>query len=179
VANDAAATAALARQNGARVVLEPMDVFDIGRLAVFQDPTGAILSIWQPKKHFGAQIKDEAGSLCWNELATGDTDRAAAFYSEVFGWQPRADMGDTPYTSFVLGERPAAGMLAIQPEWGEVPPHWLVYFAVEDGNAAVAQARELGAKILVEPTKIPGVGTFAVIQDPQGAVFGAIELVQK
>jgi predicted enzyme related to lactoylglutathione lyase len=174
---DVDATVALARDNGGRILREPVDVMDSGRLAAFQDPTGAIISIWQPRRHFGAELKAEPGSICWQELATRDTETAAAFYAAVFGWQPRTDdMGGTPYTSFMLGEEAAGGMMAIQPEWGEVPPHWLVYFAVEDCDRTVAQARDLGASVLVEATTIPEVGRFAMIQDPQGAVFGVIKL---
>lgn len=174
---DADATIALAKANGARIFREPVDVVDSGRLAILQDPTGAIISIWQPRRHFGAQIKDEPGSFCWQELVTRDTEAAAAFYTAVFGWTPQTDdMGGMPYTSFMLGERPAAGMMAIQPDWGEVPPHWLVYFAVEDCDWTVGQARELGGGVLVEATDIPEVGRFAMIQDPQGAVFGVIKL---
>ena len=174
---DADATAALAQQNGAQIIREPMDVMDIGRLAIFQDPTGAVISIWQPKKHFGAQIKDDPGSFCWNELATNDTEAAGAFYAKVFGWDPKTeDMGGMAYTSFMMGERGAGGMMAIQPEWGEVPPHWLVYFAVDDCDATMAQARDLGADVLAGPMDIPEVGRFAVLKDPQGAAFGVIKL---
>ena len=62
------------------------------------------------------------------------------------------------------------------PELGNVPPHWLVYFAVDDTDAKVAQVRELGGKTLLPAMDIPGTGRFAVVQDPQGAAFGIIKL---
>ncbi|RMG61620.1 MAG: VOC family protein, partial [Calditrichaeota bacterium] len=60
--------------------------------------------------------------------------------------------------------------------WGDVPSHWLVYFAVEDCDATVKTAQSLGGQVLVSPSDIPGVGRFAILQDPQGAVFAIIKL---
>jgi predicted enzyme related to lactoylglutathione lyase len=80
------------------------------------------------------------------------------------------------YTSFLNGERPAGGMYEPTPEMGEIPPHWLVYFAVDDTDAKAKKAEALGGKVCAPPADIPGVGRFAVIQDPQGAAFGIIKL---
>lgn len=80
------------------------------------------------------------------------------------------------YTSFMNSDRPAGGMYTPTPEMGEIPPNWLVYFAVDDTDAKLQKANELGAKTIVPAMEIPGVGRFGVIQDPQGAVFGIIKL---
>ena len=67
-------------------MLEPGDVGDSGRLAVLQDPQGALLSVWQPGEHFGAALVNAHGALCWNELLTSDLEASAAFYRALFGW---------------------------------------------------------------------------------------------
>lgn len=172
---DADDTIAKVKQAGGTVVLEPTDVFDAGRMAIFADPTGAFLSVWQPKNHIGAQIANEPGSFGWNELNTRDPNAAKAFYRAVFGWEPVDHaMGPTTYTEWKSGGRSVAGMLDMNPNVpAEVPPHWLVYFGVEDADAAVAAVQSKGGSLFVGPIDIPQ-GRFAVVSDPQGAVFAVI-----
>jgi uncharacterized protein len=174
--DDADATADRAKQAGAMILVEPMDVSDIGRMAVFLDPTGAAVGIWQPKAFVGAELANEAGAFTWNELNTRDLPAATSFYSQVFNWTPNEmDMGGMTYTEWKLGDEPVAGMLAM-PDMvpAEVPAHWLVYFAVDDADGSVAKATELGATTLVPPTDIPP-GRFAVLADPDGAAFAIIK----
>lgn len=170
-------TADKAKSLGGKLMKEPFDVFDVGRMSVIQDPTGAVFAIWQAGTHSGAGIYNVPNSLCWNELATPDTAKAGEFYTGLFGWgKDVKEMGEMAYTSFINGDRPAGGMYKPTPEMGEIPPNWLAYFAVSDTDAKVSKAKELGATIIVPPMDIPEVGRFAVIQDPQGAVFGIIKL---
>jgi uncharacterized protein len=172
-------TADKAKSLGGTLMKEPFDVGDVGRMSVIQDPTGAAFAIWQAGTTAGSGIYNVPNSLCWNELATPDTDKAGNFYTGLFGWgKDVKDMGGMTYTSFINGERPAGGMYQPTPEMGEIPPNWLAYFAVDDTDAKVAKANELGATIVVPPMDIPEVGRFAVIQDPQGATFGIIKLLQ-
>ena len=104
--DDADATADLAKKAGAAVFVEPMDVSDIGRMAVFADPTGAAIGIWQPKTFKGAELANEPGSFAWNELNTRDLPAAKAFYTEVFGWKANdMDMGGMSYTEWKLGDK--------------------------------------------------------------------------
>lgn len=166
-----------AKSLGATVFAGPMEVFDAGRVAALQDPTGAFFAVWQPGKHIGAHIVKEAGTLCWNELLTNDVDKAGAFYTRLFGWSAETrQMGPIAYTSFRNGDRPAGGLMAIQKEWGEVPPNWMIYFAVDDCDAVTKKAISAGGTVLAEPCEIPEVGRFATLQDPQGAVFSVIKL---
>jgi uncharacterized protein len=174
---DADATVNSAKKAGATVLVEPMDVVDIGRMAVFADPTGAAIGIWQPKTFMGAELANEAGSFAWNELNTRDLPAAKAFYTDVFGWTPNElDMEGMQYTEWKLGEKSVAGMMAM-PDMvpAEVPAHWLVYFGTEDADATVAKASELGATTLVPPTDIPP-GRFSVLMDPEGAAFAVIKM---
>jgi uncharacterized protein len=170
-------SAAKAKELGGTLMKEPFDVMDVGRMAVVQDPTGAVFAIWQAGTHKGAGVVNVPNSLCWNELATPDTAKAGDFYAGLFGWdKDTRDMGGMTYTSFTNGGRPAGGMYTPTPEMGAIPPNWLVYFAVDDTDAKLAKANELGATTIAPAMDIPSVGRFAVIQDPQGAVFGIIKL---
>jgi predicted enzyme related to lactoylglutathione lyase len=163
---------------GGTIIMEPADVFEYGRMANIQDPTGAILALWQPKQHIGARIMNEIGAVCWNELMTTDEQKASEFYSGLFGWTSKAQqMGDgSIYTMFNMGDTQAGGMMKIREEWGDVPPNWMVYFAVEDCDASVEKVASLGGTIIVPVTPVPEVGRFAVIEDPQGAVSGIVEM---
>ena len=166
-----------AKELGGTVLVEPMDVFEEGRMAFIQDPTGASVGLWQPKNHIGAQIVNEPGGFCWNELATRDVDAAKKFYSNLFGWSADTqDMSMGPYTVFKNGDAFAGGMLQMTDEWGEIPPHWMVYFAVDDCDARAQQIKDLGGEIHVEPMDIPDVGRFAVASDPQGGHFTVMKL---
>jgi predicted enzyme related to lactoylglutathione lyase len=172
-------TASKAKTLGGTVVKGPFDVMDVGRMAVIEDPTGAVFAIWQAKKVMGSQLVNEPGALTWNELMTPDVDRAGKFYTDLFDWgSETADMGGFDYTSFMNGERPAAGMMQIDPKtMSDVPPHWLVYFAVDDCDGAAKTIKKLGGQVVAPPRDIPEVGRFCVAVDPQGAVFSVIKLL--
>jgi uncharacterized protein len=162
-----------AKQLGAKVLAEPFDVMDIGRMATIQDPQGATFCLWQPKKHIGVEIVNEPNTMCWCELDTTDTESAKTFYTGLFGWGTKVG-GD--YTEFQRGGTSIGGMMKIAKEWGPVPPSWLTYFAVENCDATVEKAKGLGGSPMTPPTDIPGTGRFSVLRDPQGAVFAVIKL---
>jgi hypothetical protein len=175
-AEDAEAIGRKAVELGGKLILPAMDVFDYGRMAVIQDPTGAVFSVWQARKHIGAEIVGETGSMCWHELYTTDTDTAGRFYTGLFGWGVKPS---PEYSEFQNNGTSMAGMMAITPQMGPMPPCWGVYFTVDDCDAAAEKAKALGGKVLMGPGDIPHVGRFAVIQDPQGAVFSIIKLNQR
>lgn len=171
-------SAAKATALGGTLFKEPFDVMDVGRMAVVQDPAGAVFAIWQAGTHRGIGLANVPNSLCWNELATTDSAKAGDFYTALFGWGKNVQqMGEMTYTSFMNGERPAGGMY--EPPPPGVPPHWLAYFAVEDTDAMVTKANELGASTVMPAMDIPGIGRFAVLADPQGAVFAMIKLADR
>jgi hypothetical protein len=167
------AAVARARELGATVLAPPFDVFDSGRTAVLQDPTGAVFAVWEARRHAGLGVVDEAGAFCWAELLTRETSKAAAFYQALFGW---GTGGDARYVEWTHGDQSIGGMMEIRKEWGEVPPHWLVYFQVENTDLSAAKARSLGATVTMGPEEIAGVGRFAVLRDPQGAAFYVFQL---
>jgi predicted enzyme related to lactoylglutathione lyase len=171
--DDADATSKLIADAGGTIVVDPMDVMDAGRMAVAQDSTGGFFSIWQPRAHIGAQIVNEPGTLCWNELNTRDVEGALTFYERVFGFTTKRS---AEYNEFGLGGRSVAGCMTMPAGVpAEVPSHWLVYFAVDDTDAAAARAAELGGTAM-PAIDVPDVGRFAVLMDPLGAVFAVIKM---
>lgn len=173
---DADETVAKVKAAGGTVFVEPMDVLDAGRMAVFADPTGAVISIWQPGTHPGAAYVGEPNTFCWNELSTRQPDVAARFYEQVFGWATHRSEGPMNYTEWLLGDQHVGGMMET-PEMvpAEVPAHWLVYFAVDDTDEAIAEARDLGGSLIFGPMDSPA-GRLATLADPQGAMFAVIQL---
>ncbi|MDX6531922.1 MAG: uncharacterized protein QOH41_4212 [Blastocatellia bacterium] len=169
-------TAAKAKALGATVMKEPFDVMDAGRMAVIIDPTGAAFCIWQAVKHNGFEIKGQPNTASWNELLTTDSARAIDFYTKLFGWEANTHDGAMPYTEWMNGTEHAGGMMQIAPHMGPIPPHWGIYFAVDDCDATFQKATSLGAQAIVPPMDIPNVGRFSTIRDPQGAVFSIIKL---
>lgn len=178
---DADASAAKARALGGTLLMEPFDVADVGRMAVVRDPQGAVLAVWQPGRNIGVRVKGEAGALCWNELATPDPAGARAFYGGLFGWKAHEQefVGNVgTYTSWLRGDReqPEAvgGMYRIDASMGPIPPHWMVYFMVDDADATIAKAAALGGRVVVPAFDVAGVGRIAMLADPQGAHFSVI-----
>jgi predicted enzyme related to lactoylglutathione lyase len=177
---DADETAEKVKAAGGSVFVEPMDVMDIGRMAFFADPAGAVFGAWQAKTFAGADLVNEPNSLCWNELATRDTAAGKAFYPAVFGWaagKPSFEGAPETYTVWEIDGKPVGGMMEMSDEFfpPEVPPHWGVCFAVADCDAVADQARELGATVTFGPMDM-SLGRFAGLIDPQGAAFAVMQL---
>ena len=161
---------------GAKVFAQPFDVFDIGRMAVLADPTGAVFSIWQAKKHIGVGIKDEDGAFCWADLSTPDVESARDFYSKLFGWQLVAGEKDpSGYLHIKNGEQFIGGVPPASHRDPNAPPHWLLYFATANCDTSVNKAKQSGAKVFYGPVSMENVGRFAVLSDPQGAVFSVFQ----
>ena len=160
-----------AKAAGGSVVFGPMDVFEAGRTCMLMDPQGAVFAVWQPNQHIGSRIKDEPGAVVWSELRTSDAEAAAQFYATVFETESgKADM-DIPmeYTVLKAAGNDVAGIMALTPQMGPLPPHWGTYFGVADVDASAKQVEPLGGTVVAGPMDIPGVGRIAVLLDPQGA----------
>ncbi len=174
---DAAATLAKATEAGGEPITQPMDVVGLGTMAVFTDPTGAVCGIWQPGTFAGAELVNEPGAFAWNELGTRDPDAAKSFYGTVFGWDVEDhDMGEMgTYTEWKQGDASIGGMMDVSGRLpDEIPAHWLVYFAVENTDAAVETAKSSGGGVSFGPIDIPA-GRFAIVTDPHGAAFAVIQ----
>ncbi len=189
--------AAKVLEAGGRVVTDPFDVTQAGRMAVCLDPEGAAFCLWQAGEHRGAQVVNEPGSLNFNSLNTHDPAGAKSFYGSVFGWETLggAGMWRLPgYGEFLelsdpgLRKRMAesgapegfedvvAALSPITKDQPDTPAHWSVTFAVEDADVTAARAVELGGSVVVAPFDAPWV-RMAVIADPQGATFIASKFV--
>lgn len=174
---DAAATGAAITENGGTTIVEPMDI-GMGHMAVFADPTGAVFGLWQPVTFAGAELVNEYGAFGWNELGTRDTAAAKEFYGKVFGWgtQEEAMEGSGTYTVWTVGEASVGGMIDMDAFQlpPEVPPNWLVYFSVEDADAAIETIESGGGDVRMGPIDM-SVGRFAIVADPFGAVFAVMQ----
>ena len=173
--DDVDAMVAPIKANGGTVLVEPMDIFDSGRMLLLVDPTGAQLGLWQPKNHIGAGIVNAVGAMCWNELLTRDAETAKAFYSAILGWEY---YGDEHYIHISNRGRNNGGMMEMGESFGEMPPMWMVYFHVEDIDAAMKRVEELGGKVVTPKMEAPETGWFTVIEDPAGAVFYIMQLAK-
>lgn len=168
-------TANRVKELGGSVVLPPMDIPDVGKPALFNDLQNATFGIWQPGKHFGAQMFGEPGAMVWNELVTKDVKSAKDFYTTLFDWDTEEmKMERFVYTQFKVNGKGMAGMLPTPPDAKGLPPVWTVYFAVEDCDKTAEKVQSLGGKIMKPPEDIPEVGRFAIFNDSQGAMFAVI-----
>lgn len=176
--DDADAIGRAIQENGGTMIAEPMAVASYGRLAIFTDPEGAFFGIWEPADFAGAELVNEPGAFAWNELNTGDAAAAKEFYGRVFGWEfedRETENADSYVICMVDGER-VAGMLEMSGRVpSEVPPHWNTYFAVEETEAAIEQAKAGGGDSVMGPMDVE-VGRIAVLHDPWGAIFSVIRL---
>lgn len=173
--DDVDAACAAAEVAGGFVAMPAMDVMTQGRMAMVGDPAGAVLGMWQPGQHRGAELRGAPGSVGWNELQTRGLDAALPFYSAVFGWSWEQDE-TTGYWIATLpelgdGESMVAGAMTMPDAVpAEVPSVWLVYFDVDDCDEAFSHALELGATAAFEPMTM-GPIRFAGLLDPTGAMF--------
>jgi predicted enzyme related to lactoylglutathione lyase len=171
-------TATRVGELGGNLLMDPFDVFDSGRMVAFSDPTGAILSLWEPRRHIGAQLVNDPGCLTWNELSTTDVERAKSFYGDLLGWTYE-DVGtdENPYTTIRNGDRMNGGVRPLsdpEKQMG-VPPNWMPYFVSADIDKHVAQIGNLGGRVMVGPMSVLQGSRIAVAGDPQGAVFALFE----
>ena len=174
-------TAEKAKEADGQILAGPFDLpNESGRMAVLQDPTGAIVCINQPQNHPGAQLVNEPGCWTWNNLMTRDVDGAKDFYGKVFGWTATQPEGAPEFIwNWQLdGQRwpeGLAGMSEITDDLpAEMPAHWQAYFVVENVDDAVAMAQDRGGQLAYGPIDIP-VARMAVLVDPQGAPVSILE----
>ena len=163
-------TVTRAEAAGGKIVAPPMDIPEVGRMAVIADPQGAVISAFTPL----TEAPSSEGTFVWDELLTTDVAGAKSFYTELFGWTT-ADMdmgGMGTYTLFKrTGDIDTAGCMR-KPEEVPGPAYWLTYLGTDDVDGTVEKAKGLGATVHVPATDIPNVGRFAVLSDPTGAAFG-------
>jgi hypothetical protein len=177
---NADATAKKVDEVRGKVLCPPFEVDTYGKMAVIQDPTGPVFSIWEPRANQGTGIAGVGGTLCWADLSSPDPARASKFYSDLFGWKVTSDTDDkSGYQHIQNGEDFIGGILPNAEPDAKIPPHWLPYFMVANCDMSAAKAKEIGAGFLLPPTTMENVGRMAVVVDPQEAVFAIFQPMRK
>lgn len=170
--DDVDATATKVREAGGQVAMEPMDVAEMGRMALVVDPGGAFVGLWQGRAQTGFELANEPGSVTWAENFSRAWKQNQGFYAAVLGWT-YDDMSSEgfEYAAFRAGGEPAGGIGQITPPMpDDVPPHWAVYFKVTDTDAAVADLQRLGGSVVRAPWDTE-FGRMAAVEDDQGVFF--------
>ena len=195
-------TASKARDAGGTILNEPFDVMDAGRMAVFSDPEGAVICVWEANENKGAQVVNDPGTLNFNNLNTRDAEGAKKFYGAVFGWET-LDLGGGAEFWTVPGygdhletihpeirkqvkeaggpegfENVVASMVPLGDDQPDTPAHWSVTFATDDPDRDAAKAKELGGKVIAEPMDAPWT-RMTVLADPAGATFISSKYVEE
>ncbi|MDQ3616988.1 MAG: VOC family protein [Actinomycetota bacterium] len=175
-ADDVAAVTESVRSHGGQVLVEPMQVGEMGHMAFFVDAGGAAVGAWQPLSHPGFATRGEVGTPDWFEVHTRDYGDTVDFYRDVFAWDAHvmSDTGEFRYTTLGEGEDSLAGIMdaaGFLPEG--VPAHWGIYFRVEDTDAAVARVEELGGVVVAPPEDTP-FGRVASVSDSTGVAFKVV-----
>lgn len=166
----AGATADRIREAGGTVVVEPMAVGRLGTMVIALDPQGIAFGLWQAGQHIGVRVYNEPGALVWNEAAVDDPVSAREFGSAVFGFAFDDVPGAEGYTTFATGGNPLGGLGGLKPG---SPKGWVVCFAVESVDDAVARIEAAGGKVTTAP-KDTDDRRFAVVEDPWGAAFSVM-----
>lgn len=116
------------------------------------------------------------GRFVWYELITSDPGAAGHFYGAVAGWQARdAGMAGLDYTILSATGIDLGGLMPIPPEAAGAAPGWIGYIAVEDVDGMAGRLADTGGQVHHGPADIPGVGRFALVADPHGAVFALFQ----
>lgn len=170
-----------AEELGAKIIAPAFDVFDAGRMAMFEDPTGAKLCVWEAKKNVGSRITGVEGTLMAADLVTRDQDKASEFYEKMFGWQVSKEDEEPEHRYYhffhhgeFIGGIPPANFAP-----KGVAAHWQIYVQVANCKASEAKAKELGARIYMPTMKVEDVGWMNIVADPQGAAFAMFETARK
>jgi predicted enzyme related to lactoylglutathione lyase len=173
---NADATAVRAVELGGVALDEAFEVFKMARVAVIQDPAGAVFAAWQPREHIGARRVNDVGCMAWNELQTHDPEKASEFYSALFGWELER-MEEDGKLAYVLIKNNGwmnGGIAPMTEQHGDAPPHWLPYFTTASCDAAAEKMKSLGGTTIVGPWDMDA-GKISVVSDPQGAMFALFE----
>ncbi|HEY1633543.1 MAG TPA: VOC family protein [Acidimicrobiales bacterium] len=172
--SDANATAAKITGAGGQVVTAPMDIMDIGRMAVAVDPAGAVFGVWEARAFPGAQIVNEPGAMCWNEQVSWDFEGSRAFYAAVFGYEYGDTSGGSSYATFKVDGRDVGGIGGLHAGVpADTPAAWRLYFGAADTDALVTRVQANGGSVIREPIDHP-YGRMSTVADDQGALFSLL-----
>ncbi|HVH70228.1 MAG TPA: VOC family protein [Candidatus Dormibacteraeota bacterium] len=174
---NADAAAGRAAELGAKLLAAPFDKSDVGRVAILQDPSGAVFSVWQAKRFGGFGIKGVPGAFCAADLSTPYQEAASRFYEQLFGWRVGKEDENPAHNYYHLFNHNEfiGGILPPAFRDPAAPPYWQIYLQVSDCEVTATKASSLGAQLYMPPMPIEDIGRMAVIADPQGAAFAILE----
>lgn len=170
---NASKTTQLAAQHGGQVLVAPMTVGTLGTMAFYVDPGGATIGAWQSNEFPGQELIGETGTPSWFELHTTSYEPSLAFYRDVFGWDPQPVSDEPAFRYSVLRNDVdmLAGVMDATDYWPEgEASRWAVYVRVDDTDAALARAVELGGRVVDAAEDTP-YGRLATAADSTGAMF--------
>ena len=169
---DIAATVERARDRGAVIATQVMQVADLGSMTSLVDPAGALVGAWQPEAFPGFRTGAGIGTPGWFETLTTAYDVAVAFYEDAFGWDTHvvSDTADFRYTTLGVDQDARAGIMDGSAFLGDEPSRWNVYLQVEDTDETVARAVAAGGEVALAAEDTP-YGRIAELQDPTGVAF--------
>ncbi len=171
------AVSGVARQNGATLLFGPRDLPDLGRMAVFRDPQGAVFAALSSTSGDPPDVQVDDGDWIWSSLITSDPATSATFYHALFGYQlyDLAASGEARHLILASDNYARASVNPYPAERPNARPRWLDYVRVEDVAAMVGKVTSLGGRVLVAPHIDRDGSTVAVLADPLGAPFGLLE----
>jgi predicted enzyme related to lactoylglutathione lyase len=172
--DDLKADVAKAEKLGAKTLYPPAEVGTFGGMVGFTDPTGAMFNLWKAGTHIGSQLVNEPGSTAWFELYSPDAKKARDFYTGFLGDSADPMPGGMEYYVLKRGDDMQAGIMQIDPAWGNLPPFWVTYFAVANADETAAIIQKNGGKIQGNIDDSP-FGRLASAVDPHGAQFKVIQ----
>jgi predicted enzyme related to lactoylglutathione lyase len=167
--------------SGGKKYMGPMDIPNVGRIAMVADPQGAPFYVMKPIPPEGRENEPstvfsptDQGRCAWNELSTSDPVAARRFYGEQFGWTSDdfMDMGEHGEYRFI--DHKGLRLGAIAGTMQGQPPHWCYYFRVPSVGKAKETAEAKGGKIVMGPMEVPGGDHIIIVIDPQGAEFALV-----
>ena len=161
---------------GGTILLGPTEAFDGGSMMIIQDPTGASVVVWQPKRFIGAGLINTPGTFTWNELITPYPEKALEFYSKLLGWTYHPQEGQEDYYLIQNNGRNNAGVLHMNEAWGNAPARWYVYFSIDNHSERLAKAKLLGGTEIEKPTDGGETNQYSLLVDPVGAKFHITQL---
>jgi predicted enzyme related to lactoylglutathione lyase len=171
--DDVDATVRQTVETGGKVVTPAYDVPKVARMAVLQDPQGAMFAVSAQIERGSGYREPELGEFSWHELTTTNWQTAWEFYSKLFGWQKTNTMDMGPngiYQMFGIGGNTIGGMFT---HAGPMPggPFWVPYAHIRDAKRAADVIKHQGGNIINGPMEVPGGDWVVIGEDRQGALF--------
>ncbi len=111
------------------------------------------------------------GKWVWFDYLSPDVDKAAGFYTSLFGWKTRASQSASgTYTMLRVDDDGIGGVV---PTPSGAPPrgHWIPYLATGDIRTTLDRVGSLGGSVLRAPLDNGDFGTLAIVADPLGGYF--------